>query len=139
MNRFPMKPNHQLSYEEQRAFRRAVRVGYLRTCKTNNGLISCWRAQCEHKKRPFVHLSLDTKSTKLEIDLSPIEARLTLPTITILKLLCLLNNRMWRVCTPSAFLVNQLPIEQAESFARIILTLLRHMPKATEPNEEPIA
>ena len=126
----------QLSYEERIAFRYAIHVGYLRTAKTNKYLVSCWRAQCEHTKQPFVHLSLDTKSPRLEIDLSKTEASFTVQTVIILKFLCLFTGLMWRVSTPKSFLVTQLPIEQAEPFAQIVMQLLRHFPKATHTNTE---
>jgi len=103
-----------LSYEERKAIQRAIQIRYLRTHKTNKRLLDYWRTRCKDEKRPFVHLSLDPISPRLEIDLSKTETCFTNHTVIILKLVCLLTDCMRRVCTPKSFLVSQLPIERED-------------------------
>ncbi len=120
--------------QKRHPYRQAQTAGYLLSGESKTQTVYGWQQFCNQKKIPFIHLSVGYHNARLEVNLEKMGVQFTLKALTILKLLCLLTDRMWRVSTPKSFLVTQLPIEQAEPFAQIVIRLLRHFPKATLPD-----
>lgn len=123
--------------QKKHAYWQAQTAGYLLSGASKTQTVYGWQQFCNQKKIPFILLSVGRHNARLEVHLEQMGVQFTLKALTILKLLCLLTNRMWRVSGLNVFVVTQLPVAQAEPFAQIITQLLRNFPNATQSNEEP--